>query len=526
MKEERCVRKNGKHEWDETCNEVRSLTHLFGVKQGACQGDSGGPGLVAGPNRFSDVQIGVVSFGGTECAGEDKPTVFARISGWVDSMVQTICGDTAVPDGFVCTGTVPQPPATGTCPEGEESFVLDLVTDRYAEETSWELKNAETNALIQESSSLSEETTYEERICLQQGCYTFSITDDFGDGICCEFGSGLYSIRLDGNVLAWGGAYGTGEDTTFGVPDNSFCGDIPVTSPGTPPPTPVPTPSPTRRSGGGGGFGCFSGDTTVTVLDASQQRTQLLPMRNLHIGDNVLTAGGSFEPIYSFGHAHSELETAFLRIFMKGTSTPLEMTREHMVFVVDAQGQERAVPSSMVKIGDTVQTLPQKEAATVTRIDTVHRKGAYAPFTPSGTIVVNQAIVASTFVAFSDTEVLKVDGFSTGLTHQWLSHSFEAPHRWFCHSFLDSICKHEAYDEATGIATWAKLPFQATQFLFDNGNDIPTLAKVLLLFPFVASWSIFWAMEQTATWVIAAGAVMALHWYKARANHKIQPKKL
>ena len=60
-------------------------------------------------------------------------------------------------------------------------------------------------------------------------CYTFTINDVYGDGICCTFASGFYSVTApDGSVLTSGSAYkytSTGSfavDTAMGLVDNVF----------------------------------------------------------------------------------------------------------------------------------------------------------------------------------------------------------------------------------------------------------------------------------------------------------------
>ena len=42
------------------------------------------------------------------------------------------------------------------------------------------------------------------------GCYDFIIYDEYGDGICCTYGSGYYEITdTDGAMLVEGGAFGS-----------------------------------------------------------------------------------------------------------------------------------------------------------------------------------------------------------------------------------------------------------------------------------------------------------------------------
>ena len=44
--------------------------------------------------------------------------------------------------------------------------------------------------------------------CLDGGVlYEFSITDSFGDGMCCAYGEGGYSIVVDGVTIASGGDF-------------------------------------------------------------------------------------------------------------------------------------------------------------------------------------------------------------------------------------------------------------------------------------------------------------------------------
>jgi len=53
-------------------------------------------------------------------------------------------------------------------------------------------------------------------VILASGCYEFNIIDDWGDGICCDYGNGSYKITdQDGNELAAGGDFGAEESIIF-----------------------------------------------------------------------------------------------------------------------------------------------------------------------------------------------------------------------------------------------------------------------------------------------------------------------
>lgn len=101
---------------------------------------------------------------------------------------------------------------------------LSLVFDNYASETSWDLVDAAGSVVASGAQgSYSGLTEYSETVCLLDGCYTLTMYDQFGDGMCCTYGEGSYSFAdADGNVLASGGAYAGSEATDFCV------GEIPA----------------------------------------------------------------------------------------------------------------------------------------------------------------------------------------------------------------------------------------------------------------------------------------------------------
>merc|ERR1712238_125379 len=89
-------------------------------------------------------------------------------------------------------------------------------------------------------------TLHESSYCSVDGhTATFTITDAYGDGICCSFGSGSYSIKVDGvDELVTGGQFESSETKNFDVPAYSGSPSPPVVSPTNPPvapPTLVPT---------------------------------------------------------------------------------------------------------------------------------------------------------------------------------------------------------------------------------------------------------------------------------------------
>ena len=105
---------------------------------------------------------------------------------------------------------------------------LNLVTDNYASETSWQLTDS-SGYVIAQNGSLSNASTYstEIEIPTSDECYTFTINDTYGDGICCGYGVGSYSITDDsGNTIISGGEFSSVDTSTFRVGEtlgiNSF----------------------------------------------------------------------------------------------------------------------------------------------------------------------------------------------------------------------------------------------------------------------------------------------------------------
>ncbi|GAA3519745.1 hypothetical protein GCM10022393_37430 [Aquimarina addita] len=103
-----------------------------------------------------------------------------------------------------------------TCTEVD--LLINL--DNYPEETSWSLENngdivatGGTYELEGDSTSI---TVTE---CLFPGTYTFTLNDSFGDGICCGYGNGTYTLTSLETILASGGTFGNYESTTFTITD-------------------------------------------------------------------------------------------------------------------------------------------------------------------------------------------------------------------------------------------------------------------------------------------------------------------
>jgi PKD repeat protein len=96
------------------------------------------------------------------------------------------------------------------------SVAITLKTDAYGDETTLRITDANSN-VVWEETGFSDNTTYNLTPCIGVGCYTFTIFDSYGDGICCGFsGNGSYTVTdPDGTQIASGGDFGNSESTPF-----------------------------------------------------------------------------------------------------------------------------------------------------------------------------------------------------------------------------------------------------------------------------------------------------------------------
>ncbi len=120
-------------------------------------------------------------------------------------------GDMAIDDISLTTGTVNPPACT--------DVNLSITFDNYPEETSWEITNANNEVVASGGTyaSQADGSTINVTECLNAGTYTFTIKDGYGDGICCQYGNGSYSLTSGSTSLASGGSFGTSESTQFTI---------------------------------------------------------------------------------------------------------------------------------------------------------------------------------------------------------------------------------------------------------------------------------------------------------------------
>ena len=103
-------------------------------------------------------------------------------------------------------------------------FNIEILTDNFPAETYWVLEDQYGNIVDQIHSGdlVCSNTYYNWDINVDPSlCYTFTIYDTYGDGICCNEGNGSYTIQFD-NFLFSGGSFHYSESTS------SICSNVSI----------------------------------------------------------------------------------------------------------------------------------------------------------------------------------------------------------------------------------------------------------------------------------------------------------
>jgi hypothetical protein len=102
---------------------------------------------------------------------------------------------------------------------------VNITTDYYASETSWAIKSS-TGATVAQGggnwtdlggTSAGQTVQAPVLVTLNPSqCYTFEIYDEYGDGICCSYGDGAYSlVDANGTTIASGAQFGEMDSRAF-----------------------------------------------------------------------------------------------------------------------------------------------------------------------------------------------------------------------------------------------------------------------------------------------------------------------
>ena len=92
---------------------------------------------------------------------------------------------------------------------------VTINTDNYPNESKWYLIDQTGNGFISSSLNMNSSNSQVTWVfCIPStNCYSFVITDSYGDGICCNSGNGSYFVNFDGVQVVNGGSFNFIEET-------------------------------------------------------------------------------------------------------------------------------------------------------------------------------------------------------------------------------------------------------------------------------------------------------------------------
>ncbi|UOB15944.1 S8 family serine peptidase [Abyssalbus ytuae] len=102
---------------------------------------------------------------------------------------------------------------------------LSITFDNYPEETSWEILDS--NGAVAYSGGTygdqADGSTLNLTGCIDDGCYTLVFYDSYGDGMCCNYGNGSYTLTNTdtGTVLVTGGSFSSSQSDNFCLGDTT-----------------------------------------------------------------------------------------------------------------------------------------------------------------------------------------------------------------------------------------------------------------------------------------------------------------
>jgi hypothetical protein len=282
-----------------------------------------------------------------------------------------------------------------------------------------------------------------------------------------------------------------------------------------PHPTPAPTQAPVPTTDVDIA-GCFSKDMTVQVQDRGA-----VAMKDLQIGDKVLTGRFGYSAVYAFGHYAPNLKGEFLTIHTttgnKNAPLPLEVTDEHLLYLDNKSNPVRA---SSIRVGDILQP----HGARVTKIDQkVTKTGLYAPLTAEAQVVVN-GIQASSYVALQPPGDDEYGVFQNGRPFLSLHdgvHMVLTPFRMICTSRLlatDDFC--HSYNEH-GMPYHVGHGIQILQWIDQQSWQLQATLFVLAfpLFGIMMALEKFWLVGALGLIVVTMMKIWNIHVY-VRHHHR------
>ena len=129
--------------------------------------------------------------------------------------------------------------------------------------------------------------------------------------------------------------------------------------------------------------GCFSGTAEVNLISGKKKM-----MKDVKIGDNVLTMSGTFQPIIGFLDRMLEEPTNFITLHTN-LSSEVTLTESLVIFVKLNEVEKQSKYARDIALGDVLFHEETKSDAEVVQVSSSISFGYFAPLTDSGTLVVD-----------------------------------------------------------------------------------------------------------------------------------------
>lgn len=237
---------------------------------------------------------------------------------------------------------------------------------------------------------------------------------------------------------------------------------------------------------------CFSSDSMVDVLEKGATA-----MKDLQVGDKVLTGNNNYESVYGFSHRKEDIKADFLEFHTDTNANrkPLQVTGSHLLYV---DGQPSPVTAESLESTDALV----KEDGSVSKIQKIkkvtRKDGIYAPLTPSGTVVVD-GIKASNYISLQEhanQNIVLSNGMTVPISQHSAIHLFLAPFRVLCVQM--NLCPATWLENTggdNGMIQIAETGIQLVQFA-EHRSVLVQLAMLALFLVVVVP---FYVMEQVVS---------------------------
>jgi hypothetical protein len=160
----------------------------------------------------------------------DKPTTLAPTNA-PTSQPSSVFTDAPVPTSTatpVSTSSAAPTTVSTMSPSAEETSTeelhlveIEVIHDNYPRETSWTFTESNGSNEILASQARNSVVTNGHvanvALLVSSGEYLFEIKDSAWDGICCAWGNGSYTVKVDGTVVSTGGEFGSSKIESVSV---------------------------------------------------------------------------------------------------------------------------------------------------------------------------------------------------------------------------------------------------------------------------------------------------------------------